>query len=128
MTNRVCVSCLHPSDSHRGYNHCAEIGCECPAYIPATSNREKVKEQIAHIVATMRRTDEPADVASSILALPDIEVRAENQGLPPFARVDIVGKPEVGRWYDGVLAGQQDMLVDGWVKCERQERSESSQQ
>ena len=47
--------------------------------------------------------------AESILSLPRLEVRSGNQELPSLARVEVDGKPEVGRFYDrfydGYLAG-----------------------
>lgn len=45
----------------------------------------------------------------------------ENQELPAFARVDVEGRPEVGRFYDGYQAGQQDMKNDGWMKVKKKD-------
>ena len=55
-------------------------------------------------------------IADQILAIPDIAIVEREAKLPAFARVDVEGKPEVGRYYDGYKDGQEDMLEAGWVK------------
>jgi len=55
-------------------------------------------------------------IAAQILALKGIAVVDREAKLPAFARVDVEGKPEVGRYYDGYKDGQEDMLEAGWVK------------
>ena len=55
-------------------------------------------------------------IAAQILAVPSIAIVEREAKLPAFARVDVEGKPEVGRYYDGYKDGQEDMLEAGWVK------------
>ena len=55
-------------------------------------------------------------IADQILALDGIAIVEREAKLPAFARVDVEGKPEVGRYYDGYKDGQEDMLEAGWVK------------
>ena len=55
-------------------------------------------------------------IAAQILALDGIAIVEREAKLPAFARVDVEGKPEVGRYYDGYKNGQEDMLEAGWVK------------
>lgn len=57
-------------------------------------------------------------VADRILALGLVELNPD-QRLPAFARVDVEGKPEVGRFYDGYLAGQEDMREAGFRKVKQ---------
>jgi hypothetical protein len=46
-------------------------------------------------------------------------VKLDKDQTPTFARVDIKGKPEVGRFYDGYLAGQKDMYKANFKRIER---------
>ena len=83
-------------------------------------SRDEVRKWIVELLKkldcfeTMPNTRE--DVADQILAIPDIAIVEREAKLPAFARVDVEGKAEVGRYYDGYKDGQEDMLEAGWVK------------
>ena len=98
------------------------------------SKRDEVREQALKIATRILDPEwhyegYPAKaeiLVDQILAIDGIAIVELGAELPAFARVDVEGKPEVGRYYDGYKDGQEDMLKTGWVKKVRDEKSNQS--
>ncbi|MDP2726274.1 MAG: hypothetical protein Q8P59_01920 [Dehalococcoidia bacterium] len=74
------------------------------------SNREQLREQIEILLEEAELDEEfVKDFIDSILALPNLEVRAEDQTLP----IDFMERDT-----DVYKEGQQDMLDVGFVRVE----------
>jgi hypothetical protein len=89
------------------------------------TDEQRAKEAIGRVLLDVYGWTEPdpadMEVTKSILSLtwpngqPMVGVLDEDQSAP-FARVDDPEKPEVGRWYDGYLAGQTDLKELGFKR------------
>src|SRR3990172_152762 len=99
------------------------------------TNREKVREQIAYLFfdseypgfnwgdhATSYDRERCFRWADAILALPDIEVRTENQTLPEIPSFAYDKEDERPLLIRGAI--NYSKLFTDWVKCETQERPE----
>ena len=53
------------------------------------------------LVALVKEEINVPEAKRQILAIPGIAIGGGEVELPAFARVDVEGKPEVGRYYDG---------------------------
>jgi len=82
------------------------------------NKRYEIEDKLLDILFSLAAKEEIniPEAKRQILALDGIAIVEREAKLPAFARVDVEGKPEVGRYYDGYKDGQEDMLEAGWVK------------